>query len=171
MSEPYLGEVRLLGFGFAPRGWALCDGQLLAIAQNQALFSLLGTTYGGDGRTTFALPDLRGRAPLHFGNGIALGQSGGSEAVTLALVEMPAHTHTLVASADVAVFTAPAGNVLAKKARFGADVYATPDGTTPLTTLAPATLETVGGQPHENRQPYLTLTFAIALQGVYPSRS
>jgi microcystin-dependent protein len=171
MAEPFLGEVRLLGFGFAPRGWALCAGQLLPIAQNQALFSLLGTTYGGDGRTTFALPDLRGRTPLHVGNGIVLGESGGSEAVTLAVSQIPSHGHALAASADVSVTTAPTGSVLAKKARFGADVYATPDGATPLTTLAPATLGTIGGQPHENRQPYLTLTYAIALVGIFPSRS
>jgi len=169
MSDPFLGEIRMFGFGFAPHGWALCNGQLMQINQNQALFAILGTTYGGDGQVTFALPNLQGRVPLHFGNAIALGQNGGSETVTLIPTQLPAHTHTLVASTDPAVAKEPTSNALANKPQFGADVFATPAAVAPL---HPQSLGFAGGsQPHENMQPFGVLSFAIALVGIFPSRN
>ncbi len=174
MSEPFLAEVKIVGFNFAPRRFAECDGQILPINQNQALFSLLGTTYGGDGRTSFALPDLRGRAPVHFGTGaglptVNLGARGGEEEITLSEGQLPSHTHGVDASADIASSPDPDGRVLAKKARFGPDFYA---ASANLTSLDPnAVTRAGGGQPHENRQPYLGLRFVIALQGLFPSRS
>lgn len=168
MAEPFLSEIRIVSFGFAPRGWALCNGQLLPINQNQALFSLLGTTFGGDGRVTFALPDYRGRTPVHAGGGYVLGQRGGEAAHTLTSAEMPAHNHTAV-SRDFATATAPVSNVLGAKAgRFGTNVY-TPASN--LTPLHPGSVDSAGGsQAHNNMQPFLTLSFVIALQGIYPSR-
>lgn len=169
VAEPFLGEIRILSFGFTPKGWALCNGQLLPINQNQALFSLLGTIFGGDGRVTFALPNLQGRTPVHDGVGLVLGMAGGQQAVTLSAAELPAHTHTLHATADVASSAAPGGAVPAKKARFGANVYAAPGDETPL---AAGSLASVGGsQAHSNMQPFLTLNFVIALQGIFPSRN
>jgi microcystin-dependent protein len=174
MAQPYLAEIKMVSFNFAPKGWALCNGQLLAINQNQALFSLLGTTYGGDGRTTFALPDLQGRAPVHAGQGAGLsdyvlGARSGQESVTLNAPQMPAHAHTLQASATPASANDPAGNVLAKKAKFGVDMYH--DDTGPVTQMRPSALSPAGGsQPHDNIQPYLTLNFVIAVQGIFPSR-
>jgi microcystin-dependent protein len=169
MAEPFLGEVRIFGGNFAPRGYASCDGQILSIAQNTALFSLLGTTYGGNGQTTFALPDLRGRVPLHFSGSTPLGSRAGVENVTLTTAQIPAHDHGVRASAEAAGATNPTGNVLAKKPRFGADVYAPPAS---LIALAPASVaNSGGGQPHPNQQPYLALTFVIALAGVFPSRN
>jgi microcystin-dependent protein len=169
MAEPFLAEIRIVSFAFPPKGWALCNGQIMPINQNQALFALLGTTYGGDGRVTFALPDLRGRVPVHAGAGDVLGERGGQESVTLVTSELPPHAHTVLADAGVASSTSPSGNLLAKKGRFGADVYAAPAN---LTTLHPASVGPAGGsQPHENRQPYLTLNLVIALQGVFPSRN
>ena len=167
VAEPFLAEIRILSFQFAPKGWALCNGQLLPINQNQALFSLLGTTYGGDGRVNFALPNLQGRTPVHDGDGLTLGQTGGAEAVALAQVELPTHTHGLVATADVTSSADPAGRVPAKKARFGSDIYGVP---TNPTTLAPGSVSPAGGsQAHLNMQPFLTLNFVIALQGIFPS--
>lgn len=169
MAEPFLSEIRILSFAFPPKGWALCDGQLLPINQNQALFSLLGTTYGGDGRTTFALPDLRGRSPVHVGGGITLGERGGEEAHTLSVNEIPAHQHRLRASADFANSAVPAGALPAAKPRGGLNVYG-PAGTANV-ALHPAVMSGAGGsQPHLNMQPFLTLNFVIALQGIYPSR-
>ena len=169
MGEPYLGEIRIFSFNFPPKGWAFCNGQLLPISQNTALFSILGTTYGGDGRSTFALPDLQGRVPLHFGQGIVEGQTGGSEAVTLSIPEIPSHTHTLAASTDPAVAVLPTSGALAKKARFGVDVYAAPP---PGTALHPASLGTTGeSEGHVNMQPFTVLTFAIALTGIFPARN
>ena len=171
MAEPFLGEIRIFSFGFPPKGWALCDGQLLPINQNQALFSILGTTYGGDGRVNFGLPNLQGRVPLHFsvGQGIGLGQQGGSETVTLSLPQLPTHAHPLAASTDPAVAMLPVANALAKKPRFGADVYAAAPADT---LLHPASLGGTGGnQPHENMQPFTVLNFAIALQGIFPSQN
>lgn len=172
MADPFLAEIRIFPFGFAPRGWAWCDGQLLPLSQNTALFALLGTTYGGDGRSTFALPNLQGRAPMHPGQGPglsshALGESGGSGTVTLLESEIPAHSHALRGSIDDADLTIPApARTLAKSA--GQPLYT---NATQLAPLAPGALAPVGGdQPHNNLQPYLTLYFCIALQGIFPPR-
>lgn len=165
MSEPYLAEIRIMGFNFPPRSWALCDGQILPINQNQSLYSLLGTTYGGDGRTTFALPDLRGRVPIHEGSGHSLGQRSGEETHTLGVNEMPAHTHSARASSDAGDTPVPVNSQL------GAvnNLYRAADSLTPL---LPGTIANTGGsQGHQNMQPYLTLSFCIALQGVFPSRN
>jgi microcystin-dependent protein len=168
MAEPFLGEIRMVSFGFAPRGWALCNGQLLPINQNQALFALLGTTFGGDARVNFALPNLQGRAPVHTGAGLTLGETGGAEAVTISQAQLPTHSHVMRASADVASSPDPAGRVPGKKARFGSDVYAAPANPT---ALAPSSLALAGGsQAHLNMQPFLTLGFVIALQGIFPSQ-
>lgn len=163
MAEPFLSEIRIMSFGFAPQGWAMCNGQLLPINQNQALFSLLGTTFGGDGRVNFALPDLRGRTPIHVGSGHTLGERGGEQAHTLSIAELPTHTH--LAMAQPAVGTQlPAANALLAQA---SNVYRTADN---LISLNPATIANAGGsQAHLNMQPFLTLTFAIALQGIFPS--
>jgi microcystin-dependent protein len=162
MAEPFLSEIRLMSFAFAPKGWAQCNGQLLPINQNQALFSLLGTTYGGDGRVNFALPDLRALTPMHTGSGFTLGQRGGETAHTLTAGEMATHTHTASASTAAASTAAPANNVLAS----GVNMY----GGNPTVGLIPTTVTTVGGnQAHENMQPYLTINFCIALQGIFPS--
>lgn len=167
MAEPFLSEIRLMSFGFAPRGWAQCNGQVLPISQNQALFSLLGTTFGGDGRVNFALPDFRGRAPVHAGPGVVLGERGGEQAITLDASQLPTHAHApMVASAEVASSASASGAVLAKKGRFGADIYA---ATAHLTSLAPDSVAAVGGsQAHLNMQPFLTIGFVIALQGIFP---
>jgi microcystin-dependent protein len=168
MAEPFLSEIRIMSFGFPPKGWALCDGQLLPINQNQALFSLLGTTFGGDGRVNFGLPNLQGRAPIHVGSGHTLGERGGEQAHTLSISELPTHTHTLNASktdGDAPVpATATAGDVLARTVN---QIYGPPTG---LTALVPGTVTNVGGsQAHLNMQPFLVLNFCIALQGIFPS--
>lgn len=165
MAEPFLGEVRMVAFDFAPRGWALCDGQLLPINQNQALFALLGTTYGGDGVRTFALPDLRGRTPIHADTGHPLGQASGTETHTLASAETPSHTHSVRAAAATAVSPNPSGDLLAKATR---PIYGPAKN---LLNLLPGTVSMVGGQAHENMQPYLVVNFAIALSGIFPSRN
>ena len=165
MSEPFISEIRMMSFNFAPQGWALCNGQLLPINQNQALFSLLGTTYGGDGRVNFALPDLRGRTPIHAGSGHILGERGGQESHTLIQSELPAHTHVLSASAATANAPVPGGNILASSAPD--QIYNPPSS---FAALHPATVSNVGGiQAHTNQQPYLTLNFCIALVGIFPS--
>ncbi|MFI5913154.1 phage tail protein [Dactylosporangium sp. NPDC051541] len=162
MSDAYLGEIRLLTANYAPNGWALCNGQLLAIAQNQALFAILGTTYGGDGVTTFALPDLRCRLPVHFGQSYVSGQRGGTETVTLTAAQMPAHTHVPRAAAT-GTQNAPTGNVWAP---LTGGYAASAD-----TTLAAVCVASAGGgQPHDNLPPYLTLTFIVALTGIFPPR-
>ena len=164
MSTPFLGEIKIISFNFPPKGWAFCSGQLLPISQNTALFSLLGTNYGGDGRTTFALPNLQGRIPLHFGTGFTLGQTGGEQIHTLTTQEMPAHTHLPVGSSNSADAVAPTGNLWATLSGGG---YST----TANTTLNPASVMNAGGnQPHENMSPYLVLNFCIALQGIFPSQ-
>ena len=171
MAEPFLSEIRIMSFVFAPKGWALANGQLLPINQNQGLFSLLGTTFGGDGRVNFALPDLRGRTPIHVGSGHTLGEKGGEQAHTLSIAELPEHTHVLQGNSANATAFVPAGNVLAK----GATTQNTPINyyTTNITNVgamnAGTILNTGGSQAHLNMQPFLTLSFCIALQGIFPS--
>jgi microcystin-dependent protein len=164
MAEPFLSEIRIMSFSFAPKGWALCNGQLLPINQNQALFSLLGTTYGGDGRVNFGLPNLQARTPIHVGNGHTLGERGGEDSHTISLQEMPLHTHLVAAS------SAASGGNNSPVGRFlggAADAYAAPSN---LTALRPGTITNAGGgQAHNNDQPYLVLSFCIALQGIFPS--
>ena len=163
MAEPFLSEVRIMSFVFAPKGWALCNGQLLPINQNQGLFSLLGTTFGGDGRVNFALPDLRGRTPIHVGSGHTLGERGGEQAHTLSIAELPTHTHVVNASQGNANVPTPGNNM------FGTsnNMYA---AATNLVAINSGTITNTGGsQAHLNMQPFLTLSFCIALQGIFPS--
>jgi microcystin-dependent protein len=174
MSQAYFGEIRPFGFNFAPTGWAQCNGQLMSIAQNQALFAILGTTYGGDGRSTFALPDLRGRMPVHCGTGAGLapvvqGQQGGQESVTLSTANLPPHSHAVMASADSATTPAASGNVIAAKANLDIDVFSEASHLTPLT--AGAVAASGGSQAHDNMQPSLGLNFCISLFGIFPSRN
>jgi microcystin-dependent protein len=166
MAEPFLSEVRLMSFVFAPKGWALCNGQLLPINQNQALFALLGTTFGGDGRVNFALPDLRGRTPIHVGAAHTLGERGGEQAHTLSIAQVPTHTHMVAASSNASGGVAtPSNNYLGG----GNNVYLAATGGQ-LTTMIPDTVTNTGGsQAHLNMQPFLTLSFCIALQGIFPS--
>lgn len=163
MAEPFLSEIRIMSFVFPPKGWALCNGQLLPINQNQGLFSLLGTTFGGDGRVNFALPDLRGRTPIHVGSGHTLGERGGEQAHTLSIAELPEHTHVLNATNNAGA-QQPVNNVLAKT---GANTYG------PAVNLVAmgsgAITNTGGSQAHLNMQPFLTLSCCIALQGIFPS--
>ncbi len=165
MVQPFMGEIKIVAFNFAPRSWALCNGQLLQINQNQALFSILGTTYGGDGRVTFALPDFRGRTPFHMGNGFTLGERGGQEAHTLNIPEMPAHTHVLNADNGGAAGFDPTNGFFAAPTL---NTYG-PAGNGTTTGLQVG--NTGGSQPHNNMQPYLVLIFIIALAGIFPSRS
>jgi microcystin-dependent protein len=170
MSEPFLSEIKIMSFNFPPKGWALCNGQFLPINQNQALFALLGTTYGGNGQTTFALPNLRGQVPIHMGNGHTLGETAGSTSVTVNIQQLPTHTHLANATnVDVAAnrTAVPTNNFLGP----ANNLYAAP-GSGSLTTLSPSTVSSVGGsQPHNNMMPYLVLNFCIALQGIFPSRN
>jgi microcystin-dependent protein len=176
MAEPFLSEIRIMSFNFAPKGWATCDGQFLPINQNQALFSLLGTTYGGNGQTTFALPDLRGRSPFHVGNGHTLGERGGEAAHTLNQSEMAAHNHRAACdntggllSVATKVINPQAHNTWAASTQ---NPYKAPEAGVPDAAMNPASISATGGsQPHENMQPYNTLNFCIALQGIFPSRN
>ena len=174
MADPFVAEIRIFPFTFPPKGWAFCNGQLLPISQNTALFALLGTVYGGDGKSTFALPDLRGSAAMHPGQGQGLslrdlGQIGGAETVSLLISEMPVHTHGLRASAEPGDNQLPSPTV-ALTVSTGGSIYA--NGSPPLTQMAPQALPPAGGGlPHNNMQPYLTLNFNIALQGVFPPRT
>lgn len=165
MAEPFLSEIRMMSFGFAPKGWATCDGQLLPINQNQALFSLLGTTFGGDGRVNFGLPDFRSRTPIHVGSGHTLGERGGEQSHTLSISEIPTHTHSAMAGSANGTQLTPSGNLLAGSPN---QLYHAADNN--LTALNAATLGNVGGsQAHLNMQPFLVINFCIALQGIFPS--
>ncbi len=165
MAQPYVGEIRMFAGNFAPAGWMFCAGQLLPISENETLFQLIGTTYGGDGQSTFALPDLRGRIPLHFGNGFVLAETGGAEQVTVTSSQMPSHSHPLPASAGLATDTTPAGKVPAQTSTF--DFY---QSNPPSAPMAATSIGAVGGsQPHENMQPYLCISFIISLFGIFPS--
>ena len=174
MSEPFIGEIRMMGFNFAPRSWAFCDGQLLAVSQNDALFSLYGTIYGGDGRTTFGLPDLRGRTAIHLGQGPGLsnrreGSRGGAERVTLVASQLPAHSHTVTATSDGGNQLNPSGHIFATAATSGETPYSAsdPDGSMNVNTLG-----AIGGsQSHSNIMPSLVITFCCALVGIFPSRT
>jgi microcystin-dependent protein len=175
MADPFLAEIRIFPFNFAPKGWAFCDGQLMPLSQNTALFSLLGTTYGGDGKSNFALPDVQGNAPMHPGQGPGLslhdlGETGGSETVSLLESEIPLHTHSLMATTQTGNQATPVANTIARGAT-GFTPYLPPAGA-PLVPMYDGALTLAGGdQPHNNMQPYLTLNFCIALQGVFPPRT
>jgi len=168
MSEPFLGEIRIMSFNWAPQGWAMCNGQFLPINQNQALFSLLGTNFGGDGRTTFQLPDFRARVPMHTSNNFfTVGQRGGENFHTVSIAELPTHTHVLNATSDTATQPIPANTLLLGTS--SADAFG---AAASLVAMAPTSVTNVGGsQPHENRQPYIAATFCIALQGVFPTQN
>jgi microcystin-dependent protein len=183
MLEPFIGELLLVSFNFPPKGWAFCDGQLLPINQNQALFSLLGTTYGGNGQTNFALPDLRGRVPIHFGNGHIQGEKAGSETVILNVSQLPSHVHAMrgdttidPSTAPASSFNVPAANrsfgrslgVPSQGAPFAENIY---DSAVPSGTVAMNMTSVGGSQPHENRQPYLAMNWVISLQGIFPSQN
>ena len=166
MADPFLGEIKIMSFSFAPQGWALCNGQTLPINQNQALFALFGTTYGGNGQTTFALPNLQGQTPIHIGLGFFQGQNGGEQNHTLTTLEMPTHTHVGQGTTTNADQPAPTGNLLG-----AANNMYTGANAGNLTPIDPTSISTLGGsQPHQNMQPYLTLSFCVALQGIFPSR-
>jgi len=166
LAQPYVGEIRIFAGNFAPAGWMFCEGQLLAISENETLFNLIGTTYGGDGQSTFALPDLRGRLPLHEGNGFSLAEQGGVETVTLTTSQIPAHSHALIASTNNASTANAQGNILAQIPSYTPYI----SGFAPNTPLNPASIGSDGGsQPHNNFQPYLCLDFIISLFGIFPS--
>lgn len=165
MAQPYVGEIRMFAGNFAPAGWMFCEGQLLPISENETLFQLIGTTYGGDGESTFALPDLRGRIPIHQGNGFILAENGGAEEITLTVNQIPAHSHPQLANGTLASETQPSTKVLAQAAT--ADAYVTSG---PFVTLSPTSIGSTGGsQPHSNFQPYLCVDFIISLFGIFPS--
>jgi microcystin-dependent protein len=166
MADPFIGEIKIVSFNFAMRGWAMCNGQLMPISQNQALFSLLGTTYGGDGRTTFGLPNLQGNAPVHRGSQIVQGERGGETAHTLTLQELPTHTHVANGTTNPAAAGGPGGNIWATVS--GINAYSSSSNT----TMLPSVISNAGGsQPHANLQPYLVLNFLIALTGIFPSQN
>jgi len=166
MAEPFLSEIRIMSFVFAPKGWALCNGQLLPINQNQGLFSLLGTTFGGDGRVNFGLPDLRERVPIHVGQGHTLGERGGEQAHTLSIAELPTHAHVLQATSIPATTSTPTASLMLAQST-ASQLYGPPSN---LTAMSPAAVSNVGGsQAHLNMQPFLVLSFCIALQGIFPS--
>lgn len=167
MAQPYVGEIRMFAGNFAPAGWMLCEGQLLPISENETLFNLIGTTYGGDGQSTFALPDLRGRIPIHIGDGFTLAETAGVETVTLTVNQIPAHSHPLLASSSNAATGNANGNVLAQTPSYTPYV----SGFSPNTPLSLSSMSAVGGsQPHNNFQPYLCVNFIISLFGIFPSQ-
>lgn len=166
MAQPYVGEIRMFAGNFAPAGWMFCEGQLLPISENETLFQLIGTTYGGDGQNTFALPDMRGRIPIHFG-GFNLAETGGAEEVTLTVNQIPAHSHPLMASTSVATDVNPGGRIPAQTSTF--DFYQSSPG---ASAMAPQSISSIGGnQPHSNFQPYLCINFIISLFGIFPSQA
>jgi microcystin-dependent protein len=168
MSQPYVGQIRIVGFNFAPQGWAFCDGSALPIAEYETLFNLIGTTYGGDGQTTFNLPDLRGRLPVHVGGGLTIGQTGGEETVAVSVDQLPAHTHPASAVSGSGNLSGPAGNVWAGTT--GAiTLYSSSAGTAAMNSGAVS--QVTGGQAHDNLSPYLAVNFIISLFGVYPSQA
>lgn len=175
MADPFVAEIRIFPFSFAPKGWAQCNGQLLPLSQNTALFSLLGTTYGGDGKSNFALPNMEGNAPMHPGQGPGLslhdlGETGGTQFVTLLESEIPAHAHAMMASNDASITNEPSANQIAKPFGRGNNVFS--PGASPLVSMSPSALTPAGADaPHNSMQPFLTLLFCIALQGVFPPRS
>jgi microcystin-dependent protein len=167
MAQPYVGEIRMFAGNFAPAGWMFCEGQLLPISENETLFQLIGTTYGGDGESTFALPDLRGRVPLHQGTGFILAETGGAEEITLTVNQIAAHSHPILASMDLGSATDPTNAVLAQSRVAGVDLYIEDN---PAQNMAPTSVSSVGGsQPHTNFQPYLCVNFIISLFGIFPS--
>ena len=169
MAQPYVGEIRIFAGNFAPAGWMFCEGQLLPISEYETLFNLIGTTYGGDGQSTFALPDLRGRVPMHFGNGFTLAETGGVETVTLTVPQIPAHSHPLLASTNFTTTASPQSNLagalnVVNKFDYGSDV--------PTSPVSPNSVSAVGGsQPHNNFEPYLCVDFIISLFGIFPSQT
>lgn len=165
MAQPYVGEIRMFAGNFAPSGWMFCEGQLLPISENETLFQLIGTTYGGDGETTFALPDLRGRIPIHQGNGFILAETGGAEEITLTVNQLPAHSHPVLGSSGIANDANPQNNVLAEASTFFPYL-----NVNPAVSMSPQAVSSVGGsQPHTNFQPYLCVDFIISLFGIFPS--
>lgn len=165
MAQPYVGEIRIFAGNFAPAGWMFCEGQLLPISENETLFQLIGTTYGGDGESTFALPDMRGRLPIHQGNGFILAETGGAEEITLTISQIPIHTHALLGNTGNGSQASPANNVLASSV-----VMSPYASETPASQMAPSSISPVGGnQPHTNFQPYLCVNFIISLFGIFPS--
>jgi microcystin-dependent protein len=165
MAQPYVGEIRMFAGNFAPAGWMFCEGQLLAISENETLFQLIGTTYGGDGQSTFALPDLRGRLPLHFGNGFIQAETGGAEEITLTVNQIPAHSHPMLATNDIPALATPVNNVTGQAA---AKFYRA--GTPTVLLNAGSVGSTGGSQPHTNFQPYLCVDFIISLFGIFPTQ-
>jgi microcystin-dependent protein len=168
MAQPYVGEIRMFGGNFAPAGWMFCEGQLLPIPENDTLFALIGTTYGGDGQSTFALPDLRGRLPLHQGNGFVLAETGGVETVTLSVQQIPIHTHAMIASTNVAQDTNPTGKIVGQ---IGGGALPYIQGSTDTNMSAQAVGSVGGSQPHANFQPYLCVSFIISLFGIFPTQT
>lgn len=165
MAQPYVGEIRMFGGNFAPAGWMFCEGQLLPISENETLFQLIGTTYGGDGESTFALPDMRGRVPIHQGSGFTLAETGGAEEITLTVNQIPAHGHPLLGTVNIGGGSAPANNVLAQSSTV--KLYST---VAPSVALGSSSITNAGGsQPHNNFQPYLCVDFIISLFGIFPS--
>jgi len=166
MAQPYVGEIRMFGGNFAPAGWMFCEGQLLPISEYETLFNLIGTTYGGDGQSTFALPDLRGRIPLHMGNGFTLAETGGAEEITLTVQQIPSHSHPMLATLDIPAQSTPQNNLVGQAA---AKIYR---NGSPTVTLSPSSVSSIGGsQPHNNFQPYLCVDFIISLFGIFPSQT
>jgi len=168
MAQPYVGEIRIFAGNFAPAGWMFCEGQLLPISENETLFQLIGTTYGGDGESTFALPDLRGRTPIHQGNGFILAETGGVEEITLTVNQIPSHTHAMIASTDVAQDTLPSGKILGQA---GGGAFPYIQDTTDSNLSPQAVLPVGGSQPHTNIQPYLCVNFILSLFGIFPSQT